>query len=429
MFVVGPAAGPRSYRLIPAWTSKDAGLPIGVTPDDATALMWSERTGGGRVITAVDTRTGKVKWTGAPTGWDVNIDYIRGGKLTADAVIIESNYQHARPAIAALDLDDGTVRWQLPTPGDFPLRLAVTDDAVVAAWGTTTLRGLDVDDGHTAWEVRVEAGCKADELVGDGSLAVVEVLCEKKRYLQSLDPGSGAAGWRFDVSIETESSADNLSVYEDVTVLRDKGRLTIVDETGRELLVAQTPGRADAQVATTDDLVVVAYRDKDRGDIITAIDRENATARWSRPAAIVSLSLAQGRLFALGRLPAPLLPIGLYEIDPAGGRMAVSPTHLLHADYDSLVTVIDDIVVSHYSEGRETPRTIMLAATSSDPRLRRASPVERRRTRGPAAATCSRWRSSPPRPRVSPTRRSPCRRSSPTRHCPGLPGAGMNHPR
>lgn len=364
----GQLADPRSYRLVQEWTSQDAGLPIAVTTDDGTALLWGERTGGGgHVITAVDTRTGKVKWTGAPAGWDVNIDYIRGGKLTADAVIVESNYQRARPAIAALDLGDGKVRWQLPTPGEFGRPLAVTDDAVVAAWDATTLRGLDADDGHTLWETRVEAGCKADELVGNGSLVVVEVVCEKRRYLQSVRPRSGDAGWRVDVTIETRASVDDLSVYGDVAVLRDEERLTIIDDAGRELLVAQTRGQGGAQVVATDDLVVVAYRDKERGDVVTAIDRGDATPRWSRPAAIASLSLAQGRLFALGRLPAPLLPIGLYEIDPASGRMAVSATHLLHAEYDSLVTVVDDIVVSHYVEGRQTPRTIMLAGHKLDP--------------------------------------------------------------
>ncbi|MEU8078844.1 hypothetical protein AB0B31_25825 [Catellatospora citrea] len=49
---------------------------------------------------------------GLTLGWDVNIDYIRGGELTADAV--------------------------------------------VAAWDATTLHGLDTDDGHTLWETRVD---------------------------------------------------------------------------------------------------------------------------------------------------------------------------------------------------------------------------------------------------------------------------------
>jgi outer membrane protein assembly factor BamB len=355
------ASEPRSYRLTSVWDAENRGLPIGYDADTGTVLLWENHDENGpfspHYIAAVNARTGKQKWVGAPAGWDVNVDYVPGSKLTSDAIIVQSDYQQSSPAIAALSLSDGKVKWKLNTPGKSARPTAVTADVVVVAWDSTTLRGLSAADGDKLWETPVADGCKADELGGAGDLVVIEVLCEKKRYLESLDPKSGKSRWQHSVSIEDEDSADNLSVRGNAALLRDHEHLLILDESGRALLDEPTQGRGEANFVVTDDVLVAAYHDQAGQDILAAIDVKQATVRWTHRLAVASLTVAGGKLYAAGLLPEPLLPVGLYEIDLATGRMAVSPTHLLYAGYDSLVAVDGDIVVSYYFEAGTTPHT------------------------------------------------------------------------
>ncbi|MFC7761715.1 PQQ-binding-like beta-propeller repeat protein [Catellatospora bangladeshensis] len=236
----------------------------------------------------------------------------------------------------------------------------MTADVVVAAWNDNTLRGLDADDGEKLWETRLDPGCEAEELAGDVTLVVAEVRCEKKRYLESYDPDTGESNWQVPVSIEAEKSVDDLDVHGDAVIIRFAKRLLVLDATGRTLLDAPTTERVSPQVVTTEDIAVVAYTDKADGDVVTAIARQDAKPRWRRQLAVSAMRLAQGRLFALGPLPEPLLPAGLYEIDQATGRMTVSPTHLLVPDFQSLATVFDDVAVTYHWQG-EIPRTSVLS--------------------------------------------------------------------
>jgi outer membrane protein assembly factor BamB len=368
----GPVAQPRTYSLTPVWDTKDVGLPIAYHAPSATMLLWQRRNENDpfspHSITAVKARTGEKVWSGGPSGWDVNVDYIRGGKLTTDAVIVESDYQKNAPAIAALALSDGKVLWQLKTPGQFARPLAVTADVVVALWDTKTLRGLNAADGKTLWDTKVADGCTADEVGGGLDLVVVEVQCEKKRYLESIDPRTGRSRWQHQVSIEGEGSADNLSVRGGAVLGRGQDGFLLLDSSGRLVLEAKTFDRGAVELAVKDDLAVAAYRDGQGRDVLAAVDLKLGAIRWTQYIAVASLSFGDRRLYAMGAFAEPLLPIGLYEIDLATGRLAVSPTHLLHAGYDSLVAVDGGVAVTYYFEHATYPGTSHLEGHRLTPR-------------------------------------------------------------
>lgn len=343
---------PRSYKMTSLWDNQDTGLPVGYHAESGTILLWERRNENDPFsphrISALDAGTGKRKWVNGPDGWDVNLDYIRGNRLAAQAIIVQSNYQRSAPAIAALQLSDGKVLWKVNTPGKFARPTAVTANVVVVAWDSKTLRGLGSGDGATLWETPVADGCTANEVSGDGALLVAEVVCEKKRYLESFDPANGKSRWKRDVPIQGEVKHGNLSVRGGAAMLQDKENLLIVSRSGDVVLEVQSRYLGDVRFTSASDVAIVAYGDESGVDKLTAVELGQAKVRWSKPLAIGSLSLAGDKLYSLAPLPEPLAPAGLYEIDLATGRMAVSPTHLLFTEYDSLVAIDESIVVSYY---------------------------------------------------------------------------------
>lgn len=362
---------PSAHTLVPAWDNEINGLPFAFDAQTGTVLLWAQPAGAkplaDRHVAAVDVRTGKQKWAKAPPGWSVNIDYIRGGKLTARAVIVQSNYLKSQPAIAAMQLTDGKTLWKVNTPGPSARKTAVTKDVVVVSWDDKTYRGLSASDGEKLWETQVPDGCHTDDVAGHDDLAVVEVVCEKKRQIRSLDLRTGEVRWERNMSIEGEVTHDNLQVSGAAIMFSDQDHVVVLDESGKILVDEPSRGSGEIRLAATADLAVATYTNLANVQTITAIDLRQGTVRWSRPLAVGALSFSGQRIFALAALPVPLLPVGLYEIDPATGAMAVSPTHLLHVEYDSLVAIEDDLVVTQYVTGRTTPRTSHLAAHQLKP--------------------------------------------------------------
>ncbi|HCT81071.1 MAG TPA: hypothetical protein DGG94_09070 [Micromonosporaceae bacterium] len=349
---------PRSYDMTSAWDNKDVGLPIGYHAESGTILMWERRNENDAMsphrVAALEIGTGKRKWVNAPDGWDANVDYVRGNRLTAQAIVIQSNYNNSAPAVAALRLSDGKVLWKVNTPGRFARPTAVTANVVVVAWDNKTLRGLGAGDGAKLWEAQVASGCTTDEVRGDGDLFVAEVVCEKKRYLESFDPATGKSRWQRDMPIEGKVTHGNLSVRGGAAMLEGEESLFVVGRSGDIALRVESRYLGDVRFTSSSDVAVVAYRDEAGVDTLTAVGLGQAKVRWTKVLAIGSLSLVGNKLYSLAPLPEPLAPAGLYEIDMATGRMAVTPTHLLRTEYDSLVAIKDGIIASYYT-ARSTP--------------------------------------------------------------------------
>lgn len=364
-------AEPSSHTVTPLWDTVVNGSPIGFHAASSTIVMWVKDENKGPLaphrLSAVDARTGAPKWTNRPEGWDVNIDYINGGKISANAVVVQSNYQQDSPAIAALRLTDGKVLWEVNTPGEFARPTAVATDVVVVAWQDAMVRGLSTAEGEKLWETAIPQGCKAGEVAAENETVAVEVVCAKKRLVQSLDPDTGSVLWQQSVPIEGGATAQNLAVHGGAVMLHDSDHMLIFDGSGKVVLDETSRNLGDVRFAATADVAVASYHNRAGVETFTAVDLADGKVRWSRPLAVASVYFSGQRLYTLASLPEPLLPVGLYEIDAATGAMAVSMTSLVRASYDTLVAVDEDVVVSHYYEGRTTPRTAHLAGHQLKP--------------------------------------------------------------
>ncbi|WP_186315516.1 PQQ-binding-like beta-propeller repeat protein [Catellatospora sichuanensis] len=343
------ATDPASYTLTPRWDNIDPGLPLAYDTDSHTVLAWAETNGRDslRQIAAYDVRTGKRKWANAPKGWDVNVDFVVGDRMSAEALIIQSNYNEQPPAVAALRLDDGKVLWQLPTPGRHS-KTAVAADVVVMEWSDTTLRAVDAADGRTRWKTEVEAGCRANEIAADEDLIVVDVVCEKKRRIESLDPQTGKPRWQHAVPPESGFTSGNVAVNGAAVSFIDRERLQILDRSGKVVLDEPYRNVTGPRIAATSDVAVAAYHDKDGKPTLTAVDLQDGKTRWSLPLDASALVLSGALLYAVGRPAAPLPQLGLYAISLATGHAAHSRTSLVgEAAYDTLVAVDQGMVVSY----------------------------------------------------------------------------------
>ncbi|MGI5522479.1 PQQ-binding-like beta-propeller repeat protein [Micromonospora sp. CA-259024] len=371
-------AGGGPFRLAPAWDVEVNGLPVAYHSDTGTVLLWASdpelEPQGPHFLSARDVRTGELKWRSGPEGWDVSIDYLRGGKLSTSAVIVQSNPNRGAPGIAALRVTDGAVLWQVETPGQFSRPTAVAADALAVVWNDTTVRGMSASDGRTLWQSAAPAGCTADEVAADGDLAAIEYVCGDRRHVHLVGATTGQVLWQRDVWNLGEVTSDNLRVQGDAVLIRNAERLQVLNRSGAVLFEQTSRDIGDVRFVADANLAVVSHRDQAKHDLLTAVDLNSGAVRWQQPLAVASLVRSRTAVYALSRLE-PLLPIGLAAIVPANGRHSVAMTHLIGADYDSLVALDDGFVVTYFWVGRQAhlaghrmqPQTAPMGAAGGAP--------------------------------------------------------------
>lgn len=350
-------AGGGPFRLEPVWDVEINGLPVAYHADTGTILLWASdpelEPQGPNYISALDVRSGELKWLSGPEGWDVNIDYLRGGKLSASAVIVESNPDRGTPGIAALSVTDGAVLWQVETPGQYSRPAAVAADALVVAWDDITVRGMSASDGRTLWHSMAPVGCAVDEVAADGDLAAIEYVCGDRRHVDVVGATTGQVLWQRDMWNLGQVTKDNLQVHGNALLFQDSERLQVLNRSGTIVFEQTSRDIGDVRFAAAADLAVVSHRDEEGHELLTAVHLSRGAVRWQQPIAVASLVRSRTTLYALSRLPEPLIPIGLAVIGSADGSHSVSMTHLIGADYDSLVALDDGLIVTYFWAGHQ----------------------------------------------------------------------------
>lgn len=218
-----------------AWrasTTAGVGRTSPVVSSNVVATLGHREDGDGGRIAGFDADTGEERWSanvGRPTGLAADGDHVYAGvktsrdtgrvvAFTADrgerewiaevrnlasalAATGDSVYA-ANGTLAAIDADDGSVRWEvaeragtdfavLAAPDD---QLAATDD-VVAFADTDSLLGLSADDGSTAWQHALddwESSTAGPYVAGNR----VYVGSSEAQQVVSLERASGDRAWR-----------------------------------------------------------------------------------------------------------------------------------------------------------------------------------------------------------------------------------------
>lgn len=156
-------------------------------------------------------------------------------------------------AATALDARDGGVKWQLPTSAP-PIGRALIDDGVlVVASAAGSVAGVDPDTGFVRW--RKQAGA----VVGiAGTPSGTAVIGGWDGTILALQAATGAQRWSHRVSgpIVAVSAIDTDTVTVDAA-----GRLTVLDELGRETRSVALGHIPSGDLATTDGKIIVGTND------------------------------------------------------------------------------------------------------------------------------------------------------------------------
>ncbi len=143
-------------------------------------------------LLAVDTRTGKVKWTSRPTGhgnpWVATAPAISG-----DIVITIMNN-----TLVGLSLATGKELWRGPATKQ-SATVAVGSGLVYALGDDGNFYGLEAATGRERWKKRFRSAgsCHALPVVRDGTVYVSVASVEGSEYLFALDANTGQERWRY----------------------------------------------------------------------------------------------------------------------------------------------------------------------------------------------------------------------------------------
>lgn len=189
--------------------------------------------------------------------------------------------------LAAVDVDDGRVRWRRLTDADLTTSPTVTADGVFVGGGyeTTTVAGFD-HDGTERWR-RHLGEYASTPAVADG---VVYYGAGGPRVV-AYDAASGDRQWR--TSTDGETTVAPTLVDDLVVVGTGTGTLSALDAAdGTVRWNVDLPGPVRRSAAVADDRIVVPTQAG-----LTAVDREG-TVRWS----VESLDAATAPVVADGRV-------------------------------------------------------------------------------------------------------------------------------
>ena len=165
--------------------------------------------------TAVDARTGQVRWSNARA----NTAHIEAWTATEGAVVLAYHHSasrlawrtHRAASLEGVDPLTGTVRWTRHVynligerPGDYAPTLASPREHIVYARTEVGVpNAIDARTGETLWEYPALNDCKprANEIVaGPGGVAVTQRCPKGKQRVALVNPHTGKAIWRFSIS-------------------------------------------------------------------------------------------------------------------------------------------------------------------------------------------------------------------------------------
>ncbi|WIV67716.1 PQQ-binding-like beta-propeller repeat protein [Natrialbaceae archaeon AArc-T1-2] len=148
-----------------------------------------------RELGAYDAETGENHWT-------VEIDDLtpHAPTVTDEVVVVPG-----RESVTAVEVDDGSVRWEYDHDGNVspPDRsdAAVADGRVFVADGTGSLHAIDLESGEERWTASV--GGQASPVVADG----VVYLTRRTVSVYAFDAETGEERWEYDLERPTSAPA------------------------------------------------------------------------------------------------------------------------------------------------------------------------------------------------------------------------------
>jgi hypothetical protein len=144
-------------------------------PGDAAFVAFDGRTGEQRLHVAM--HTGAAPWITASSS-------VEGGIYVAIGV----------SAVLGIDVADGSVRWELPTPSS---PMAIDGRAIVTA-EADALVAYDRQSGEVRWRTDLGPGETLRSIVSAGDLAVAAIGSEAGEHLEAFDLDTGAPAWSVD---------------------------------------------------------------------------------------------------------------------------------------------------------------------------------------------------------------------------------------
>lgn len=164
------------------------GAPIGVLAGGGSIPPVAVLTEGRERLSAVDLRTGELRWRVACSASPFALR--RAGRILLVA---------AGECVSALDVANGELLWRARVPGRFSLAPAIDGDVVVLASATPggggALLGVDLFSGRARWERALEAAPACAPMVAPG-VAVLAVGGPRRARLSAFGIADGEPRWQ-----------------------------------------------------------------------------------------------------------------------------------------------------------------------------------------------------------------------------------------
>jgi outer membrane protein assembly factor BamB len=217
------------------WTVRSDGrvTDVAVLPGRGLVIYVEEVAHRSWKATAVDARTGQVRWSNARG----HTGHIEAWAVTDAAVVLAYHHSasrlawrtHRAASFEGLDPVSGKVLWTRHVynllgerPGDYAPTLASAGENIVYArteFGVPN--AVDTRTGQTLWEYPGLNDCqaRADEIVaGPGGVAISQRCPKGKERLALVNPHTGKALWKLDVSTPSlrllAVGPDSVAVYQ-----------------------------------------------------------------------------------------------------------------------------------------------------------------------------------------------------------------------
>jgi outer membrane protein assembly factor BamB len=162
------------------------------TLSGSTILAGSPTGRGG--LYAVDTSTGKVKWSLVPTFGSGTASVSTPPAVSADIVVVPFAAAYPGATIAA-SLATGKELWRGPDPYQ-GAAVAINNGLAFILGKDGTFSALDIKTGAVKWKAAFKAGCASQPIVRD-DIIYLTALTGTGNALLALDSATGAERWRY----------------------------------------------------------------------------------------------------------------------------------------------------------------------------------------------------------------------------------------
>jgi outer membrane protein assembly factor BamB len=223
----GPGAAPIHWTITPEGRITD----VAVLPAKGLVVYVEEVSHRSWRATAVDAHTGRVRWSNARE----HTGHIEAWTVTDAAVVLAYHHSasrlawrlHKAASFEGLDPLSGKVRWTRHVynllgerPGDYaPTLASPAENMVYARTEFGVPNAVDTRTGRTLWEYPGLNDCRAHEIVaGPGGVAISQRCPQGKERVALVNPHTGKAIWRFDISTPSLRllgvGTDSVAVYQ-----------------------------------------------------------------------------------------------------------------------------------------------------------------------------------------------------------------------